>query len=382
MKSWKEKYPSIDIEKPVHIAGERNIADIGTRGLALPQDLTLDSEWQQGPSFLALRYSSWPLSEENEDKVPDEELLPRYRQCNALIYKTEFTQLWANLKGIFAFSENYDKCIGILARVLRASNKASRIPGGWNSKNDKVLILESLSKPLTKENYKKAETVAFQLFQNEVNELMKISASKSKSINKRGSSRPKKMTNMSSISPFKNANNIWVTKGRFGKELGKVIGPEELPILPTNCLLSKLLMVKAHQQAHHGGADTFFRSKSFAWIVRGRPLADRVARECKKCPILWKNHLQQQMGNLPPERLGFNEKPWTACAMDLFGPFLIKSMTNKRSEMKIWPVVFGCFNTGALHCEISAGYSTDDFLKAFSCFTSLRGLPDQIYTDK
>jgi len=42
------------------IPGQQNIADIITRG-ASPQDLDEDSEWQNGPEFLKLPVSEWPI---------------------------------------------------------------------------------------------------------------------------------------------------------------------------------------------------------------------------------------------------------------------------------------------------------------------------------
>ena len=135
-----------------------------------------------------------------------------------------------------------------------------------------------MRQPLTAEDIEKATTVSFQLFQDKVDDMLKPTSSKEKSKNKRGSSQKKKQTNFASLSPFKK-NGIWMTRGRFGKELGKVIGPSELPILPSTCVLARLLMKKAHRQAHHGGADTCFQSQSLAWIIHGRTFADKVSDE-------------------------------------------------------------------------------------------------------
>lgn len=47
------------------IPGSQNIADIITRG-ASPQDLNQDSEWQNGPKFLVLPGSEWPIKSVTE----------------------------------------------------------------------------------------------------------------------------------------------------------------------------------------------------------------------------------------------------------------------------------------------------------------------------
>ena len=177
-------------------------------------------------------------------------------------------------------------------------------------------------------------------------------------------------------------NRVWVTRGRFGTELGRIIGPTELPILPSTCRLAKLIMTSAHRQAHRGASDTCFRSRNKAWIVRARPLAEKTARECPRCPLIWKLHLGQQMGQLPPERLHVGEKPWTAISLDLFRPYQVKPYNNARMKIKVWPVVICCMTTGATHIELSEGYGADSFLQAFANFASVRGYPSQVYTDK
>ena len=225
--------------------------------------------------------------------------------------------------------------------------------------------------------------MALLLFQPDVKELLKNPPpSKSKSKNKRKfyPDKPGRI-NFESLSPFQK-DGVWVTRGRYGSEMGRILGSSELPILPSTCPLAKTIMVSAHNQAHRGASDTCFRSRTRAWITRGRTLAEKVCRECPRCPFLWKSHMGQQMGNLPPERLHIGEKPWTAICLDLFGPYLVKPVAQSRCRTKVWPVVIGCLSTGATHVELMDNYGADTFLKAFADFASFRGYPDQVYTDR
>ena len=110
MEDWKEKYPEITIHMPEHIAGHRNIADLGTRGLAKVADIGPESEWQRGPSFLSTDKASWPISQVVDAVVPEEELLPRYCQAevievNHAIIQKKFPIL-DNLRAIFFRSNN------------------------------------------------------------------------------------------------------------------------------------------------------------------------------------------------------------------------------------------------------------------------------------
>ena len=61
---------------------------------------------------------------------------------------------------------------------------------------------------------------------------------------------------------------------------------------------------------------------------------------------------------------------------------MAKAKTNTRSQMKVWPVVFGCLNTGAVHIELNKNYGTDALLLSITLFTSIRGHPAKFYTDR
>ena len=66
---------------------------------------------------------------------------------------------------------------------------------------------------------------------------------------------------------------MWVTKGRLGKGLPKILGVEKLPILLSSSRMAELIMIEAHQENHDGAPGTLARSRTRAWIQRGRYLA-------------------------------------------------------------------------------------------------------------
>ena len=74
--------------------------------------------------------------------------------------------------------------------------------------------------------------------------------------------------------------------------------------------------------------------------------------------------------------------PFTSTAIDFLGPYKVKAMTNAQSQMKVWPVVFGCLNTGAVHIELNKTYSMDALLLSITSFTSIHGYLAKFYTDK
>ena len=79
---------------------------------------------------------------------------------------------------------------------------------------------------------------------------------------------------LASLTPYFK-KGVWYTQGRYGADLGKVIGPHELLLLHATSRLSRVIIEFAHAQTHNGGADTCFCPRRRAWIVRARPLANQ-----------------------------------------------------------------------------------------------------------
>ena len=67
-----------------------------------------------------------------------------------------------------------------------------------------------------------------------------------------------------------------------------------------------------------------------------------------------------------PHQLRVPSPPFTNIGIDLLGPIVVKAMVNKGARMKVWVVLFVCLNIKAISMELVPGYSTNDFLLAFS----------------
>ena len=141
-------------------------------------------------------------------------------------------------------------------------------------------------------------------------------------------------------------------------------------------------MLKSHNVAQMSANYTCSRSHLDAWIVRARPLARKIARSCLVCQRKYKVLLNQREGELPDERLFIGCPPFTCTAIDFLGPYKVKAMTNAQSQMKVWRVVFGCLNTGAVHIKLNKTYGMDALLLSITSFTSIHGYPAKFYTDK
>ena len=393
MEQWKEEFPHLKVEKLLHTPGPLNISDLGTRDGVTSDLVDRTSEWQAGPSYLRFPTSTWPVKRKSFEAVPIGELKKgKVNSVRRIMNKDEdednsLSKIWKTLLSILHYSDDEAKTVGILARVLRYSRKCKEKGPGWHSRSN---LLEDLGIPLTPEDLSTARFTMIRLMQPEVEEMLgskMVGTSRRRRVKdddekKTPGSRTYLSTiNMASLAPFTQLGISW-TQGRFGNQLGKVLGPDKLAILPPGCRLSYLLMVASHQEAHRAGGDTCFRSRGRAWIVKARPLANRVADSCRSCQRRSRVHEEQQMGMLPVERSEVPAKPWSSTAIDLLGPYSVKAMNNARTKLKVWPIVFGCHLTGALHIELSWTYGCDAFMVAYNNFTSIRGAPATVYTDK
>ena len=426
VQEWKLKYPETDFEDLQHIAGPLNPADLPTRTNCCAQDVDMNSTWQNGPAFLQLPRNQWPVSRDFRNTIPEDEIIKAMKTPGALlckikvnhkdlctcrvcsllldpcqcslcdqVFKPGETAHHQSLRHILTRTRRIEKSRGIMARVLRASAMlATGRPGGYTAYS-KEEMMANIGTPLTVDDYKRTDKVILLLMQPQVKQMLDakpVGKKKAKNLPKGARTTPteflerpiagtQQTSNLASISPFKE-DGVYYTRGRFGKQLKRILGTDKLAILPPTCELAHLLMIKAHSTAHMAGLDTCARSKHEAWIVRARPLADKVAAECLQCRVRLKVPLTQREGFLPEERMLIFTPPFTATAMDFLGPFRVKAMNNARSFLKVWPVVFGCLNTGAVHIELNKTYGTDALLLSITAFTSIRGYPATFYTDR
>ena len=84
------------------------------------------------------------------------------------------------------------------------------------------------------------------------------------------------------------------------------------------------------------------------------------------------------MSDRPKDRLECCP-PFTYCAVDYFGPFLIKQ---SRKSCKRYGVLFTCMSSRAIHLETATSLETDSFLNALRRFLSRRGPVRQLRSDQ
>ena len=86
------------------------------------------------------------------------------------------------------------------------------------------------------------------------------------------------------------------------------------------------------------------------------------------------------MGPLPMKRL-LPSPPFLHCAVDLFGPFIIKGTVKGRARGKGYGVMCSCLSSRACHVDVVDGYDTASFINALRRFHSIRGVPRTMNSD-
>ncbi|XP_045117670.1 uncharacterized protein LOC123508203 [Portunus trituberculatus] len=116
------------------------------------------------------------------------------------------------------------------------------------------------------------------------------------------------------------------------------------------------------------------------WVPGARRVIKSVKEKCVICKKTDKVRMEQQMGQLPEQRL----KPAPAffnTSLDLFGPMMIRDTVKRRVRSKVYGVIFTCLTSRAAYIDLAEGYDTDSFLSTFRRFVSVRGYPHTIHSD-
>ena len=77
---------------------------------------------------------------------------------------------------------------------------------------------------------------------------------------------------------------------------------------------------------------------------------------------------------------GERVEPFSVCAVDCAGPYLVGQGRGRRRE-KRYMAVFRCTRIGAVHLEPLSSLDTDSFVMSFERFQALYMKPSQLITD-
>ena len=325
------------------VSGKDNVADLITRG-ETPFNLTLNSEWQKGPSFLNLPIEQWPIRQDcTTDILPEKvEMIMKteIKTKNELIQPDRFSK--------------FTRLIRVTARILSLRSKGN------------CYSLKRMADPISVSKYDGA--VYYWVKESQ----QSISIELRKGVNGTGKFRK--------LCPVLREDGVYVVGGRALRWFEASYNKQLIPILPKEHPFSKLYAEKIHQEKHTGVDSDVAKIRSEYWIVGIQQICKSIRYKCVKCRKGSAKVSSQVMGRLPLERLK-PAPPWNAVGIDLFGTFEIRGEVNKRSTGKAYGVIFVCLPSTAVHLDIANDYSTNAFLIVFRRFVSLRGFPSIIYSD-
>lgn len=354
-----------------------NPADLASRGLKTK--LFLGNEvWISGPSFLVQPEETWPGIPEGLGEPPSED--PELKVSGAIV-SVEKEEDDA-LTGLINRSSSWTRLIRVMSWILRLKTLLLRI-----RKKREVVVqsLPSLTQPdvpgkeihddkprhgcLSVEEIKEAELEIIKFcqkrrFPEEFSCLQKGEYVK-------GSSHIYK------LSPILDEGVL-----RVGGRLSKAAMPEESKhpaIIAKDLHISDLIIQHIHQEVGHGGRNhVLSRLRQRYWIPSASVIIRKILARCVVCRRLHGAVGQQQMADLPIDRVSADEPPFSYVGVDYFGPFDIK---RGRSLVKRYGVIFTCLAVRAVHIEVASSLDTDSFINALRRFIARRGQIKELRSD-
>ena len=382
-----------------HTPGLSNPADWPTRGQLGWQNMGPGTVWQDGQPYLRQDRSHWLLSRDFVTQIPLEERRKKFMESEAQVNLAAFQHIPeaerssqfmmpALLKDdeINWITISYVKSVNIDPKLLPelmfmvknrlhytnkwifARNVIARLIRFWRVRSSHKETGNVPSHPfyqnLSRKDISQAEWLA------QLTAMPQLVAE------------TKDKKNLESLCIFWQ-HGVARTRGRLSREaMNSSTGFDSLVVIPYRSRLAYLLMEHAHCEDHRAGGDTLMRTRRLGyWIVRGRKLADKVVRDCNYCKHRRAKTEQQQMAELPKAITDVPCRAFTNICIDYSGGVSVRGVVNSRAHKICYPLVIICMNTGAVHLQLSQGYSTEDFLVQFEEFCAIRGTPALVRTD-
>ncbi|XP_072023349.1 uncharacterized protein [Amphiura filiformis] len=318
-----------------HIETKANPADACSRGVTA-KTLVDNKSWTTGPEFLYQSEEDWPNTTANyvtPDLSDDPEVKKKVKVNSVMTDESIKTME----RLVTYFSSWYKLCRAVswiikiknllIQRVRRKNNDNSsdknvrheEVKGQCQTKTD-------ITSPLTITDIREAEKaiigyeqkkwfpeewklLARQQHHNQTQKVNEVIVKKSSPLYK--------------LNPYMLDRLL-----RVGGRIAKATLPEETKfpiILPRKSFITDLIMHSAHEITGHGGRN-FMLAHLYEkyWIIGANSLARRVIHKCVICRKQRARVCEQQMADLPQDRVTAENPPFTCVGVDYFGPFLVK----------------------------------------------------------
>ena len=345
---------STTIDQWFHVPTADNPADVGTRGIAA--DALAESSWVKGPGFL--RTSDWPFQPSKGSMY----IAPKVETATESEVPSQAFPVSSSIDEpviVWARFSSYTKLIRIVAYVLRLSPRFRHFRT-FSSKIEDPAELDNAEKRL----------LYLSQMESFPDDISAVTSNKSVKSGK---------LRLPSYSPFLGSDNLLRSQSRL-RRLADVSYDLKHPVLlDGKHPLISLMLVHLHRRYHHLGLDYVRAQVAQKFIIlKIRAVLRTVRYRCTLCRKRDVEVVNPIMADLPKERLGYQEPPFSNCGVDYFGPFYV---TIRRSSEKRWMFLFTCLTTRAVHLEVVSSMDTSACVSGIERFLARRGAPRVIWSD-
>ncbi|KAL4009499.1 hypothetical protein ACER0C_003351 [Sarotherodon galilaeus] len=285
------------------------------------------------------------------------------KECEDVVLEfLQYFSSWFKLKRAVAWML---KVKSILLQLCRKRKELSAVKAQPEVERDMKGFKDSLfqgdTNKLTVENLAKAEEAIIRYCQRKTFPKEITALSKGQGV--------KRTSSLFKLSPVLEQGIL-----RVGGRLSRAALPEESKrpaILNKDLHITKLILREIHENlAHCGHNHVISKLRTKFWVPGANSAVRKILARCIACRREHGVAGQQQMADLPRDRVLPDDPPFTNCGVDYFGPYEIK---RGRSTVKRYGVIFTCLTTRAIHLEMAASLDTDSFIHALRRFIARRG---------
>lgn len=326
-----------DLSKPEqwhHVPSQDNPSDHASRGMYARE--LMDSNWLTGPDFLWRPELPMP-DEDFETEVPPDDLERR----RVVVHSTTMKKTKTVLDRLEYFSDWHRAVTAVTVLLKRIYRKTGKETENVRHKAETALI----------------RMIQQRNFQEEIETLQ----------NQRHLHKGSRLID---LDPFLDQEGILRAGGRI-QRAPYSFQVKHPVILPKTGHFVELLITRAHQTVCHQGRGSTMnelRARGY-WIIGCSRAVSSCIHRCVTCRRLRGRSLTQKMADLPIERLEATP-PFTHCAQDCFGPFIVKE---GRRELKRYGLIITCMASRAIHLELLDDMTTDAYINGLRCFIAIRG---------
>ncbi|KAL4008773.1 hypothetical protein ACER0C_002625 [Sarotherodon galilaeus] len=375
--------------KPAHFGGTsfaqlHHFCDASEEAYGQNVGLFLQNHvWISGPDFLTAPNNSWPKNLNHLEALnPADPEIKKNVSISTFALNTgtdvlqqliEHYSSWIRLKKAVAWILKVKNILLVRAkeRLERTADTAQDISKAQRqqSRNLTNIRLSHRKENLTVDDLKEAELEIIshcqrQKFQEEITALQKGEP-------------VKRSSHIYKLNPLLQDGIL-----RVGGRLSRSALPEEFKhpvILDKSLRVSELILQEIHKEVGHSGRNhVLSKLRQRFWIPGANSAIRKVLSKCTVCRRLHGIVGQQQMADLPQNRVTPDEPPFTRTGVDYFGPFEVK---RGRSTMKRYGVIFTCLAIRAVHLEVAASLDTDSSINALRRFIARRGQVVELRSD-